>query len=293
MKTLVWNKPSDKKPKVACLGLFDGFHQGHLKLITRLMEIKKQYNIATLFFTMSQSFSDFLQQTNTKIVDNHSKQQIVEKLEFNYYLEVPLSNAFINLSAQKFLTILKKQFNITKIVIGSDFRFGKNREGDFNDIIAFFGQENVYLITRQDNLFSSTTIRNFLLEYDLASANKLLYEDYNLRGEVKSGKQFGRTINFPTANIYLPQKVILPYGVYVTKTLVQGKIYPSMTSYRLFEGKEVVETYLLNVNFDLYGQEIIVYFKKYLRENIKINNLAELITLLEQDLLNCEAPHTF
>lgn len=258
------------------------------------MEIKKQYNhLATLFFTMSQSVSDFLQQTNTKIVDNHSKQQIVEKLGFDYYLEVPLSTTFINLSVQQFLIILKKQFNITKIVIGSDFRFGKNSEGDFNDIIAFFDQENVYLITRQDNLLSSTTIRNFLLEYDLASANKLLYEDYNLRGEVKPGKQLGRTINFPTANIYLPQKVILPYGVYVTETLAQGKLYSSMTSYRLFEGKEVVETYLLNVNLDLYGQEIIVYFKKYLRENIKINNLAELVTLLEQDLVNCEVPYTF
>ncbi|WP_101519306.1 riboflavin biosynthesis protein RibF [Spiroplasma melliferum] len=286
MKTLVWNKPSYKEAKVACLGLFDGFHQGHLKLITRLMEIKKQHNLATLFFTMSQSVSDFLQQRNTKLVDNHSKQQIVEKLGFDYYLEVPITTAFINLSAKQFLTILKKQFNVTKIVIGSDFRFGKKREGDFNDIIAFFGQENVYLITRQDNLFSSTTIRNFLLQYDLSSANKLLYEDYNLRGEVKPGKQLGRTINFPTANIYLPQKVILPHGVYITETLAQGKLYPSMTSYRLFEGKEVVETYLLNVNLDLYGQEIIVYFKKYLRENIKINNLAELVTLLKQDFVN-------
>ncbi len=84
----------------------------------------------------------------------------------------------------------------------------------------------------------------------------------------------------------MPQKVILPYGVYVTETLAQDKLYPSMTSYRLFEGKEVVETYLLNVNLDLYSQEIIVYFKKYLRENIKINNLSELVTLLEQDLVN-------
>ena len=286
MKTLLWNKPTSHEPKIACLGLFDGFHQGHLKLINRLMEIKNQEQLAALFFTMSQSVTDFLHQTDMKLIDNVSKQQTAAKLGFDYYLKAPLTTEFMNLSAKQFLTILKKHYNVIKVVIGSDFRFGKNREGDFNDIITFFDQENVYLIPRQDNLFSSTTIRNLLLQYDLSSANKLLYEDYHLRGEVKPGKKLGRTINFPTANIYLPQKVILPYGVYVTETLAQGKLYPSMTSYRLFEGKEVVETYLLDVNIDLYGQEIIVYFKKYLRQNVKINNLAELVSLLEQDLAN-------
>ncbi|WP_374696192.1 riboflavin kinase [Spiroplasma endosymbiont of Polydrusus formosus] len=286
MKTLLWNKSAYQEPKIACLGLFDGFHQCHLKLINRLMEIKNQEQLAALFFTMSQSVTDFLHKTDTKIIDNVSKQQIVAKLGFDYYLEATLTTEFMNLSPKQFLTILKKHYNVIKVVIGSDFRFGKNREGDFNDIITFFGKENVYLIPRKDNLFSSTTIRNLLLHYDLSSANKLLYEDYHLRGEVKPGKKLGRKINFPTANIYLPQKVILPYGVYVTETLTQGKLYPSMTSYRLFEGKEVVEIYLLNVNIDLYEQEIIVYFKKYLRQNVKINNLEELVDLLEQDLAN-------
>lgn len=284
MKILTWNKPANNKAKIVCLGLFDGFHLGHLKLINRLMEIKAKQNLETLFFTMSQSVIDFLHQTNTKLLDNKSKQHIVEKLKFDYYLEVPVTGEFMNLSAKQFLTILKERFNVVKIVIGSDFRFGKNREGDFNEIITFFCQENVYLITRQDDAFSSTTIRNLLLTHDLPAANKLLYEDYHLRGKVKPGKQIGRTINFPTANMYLLQKVILPYGVYVTETWAQEKLYPSMTSYRLFEEKDVVETYLLDANLDLYDQEIIVYFKKYLHENIKINNLTELVNILEQDL---------
>lgn len=248
------------------------------------MEIKAKQDLAALFFTMSQSVSDFLNHTNTKLLDNHSKQEIAAKLGFDYYLAVPVTREFMNLSAQQFLTILKERFNVIKIVIGSDFRFGKNREGDFNQIITFFGKENVYLIPRQDNFFSSTTIRNLLLNHDLPAANKLLYEDYHLCGEVKKGNQLGRTINFPTANIYLPQKVILPYGVYITETCVAGNLYQSMTSYRLFEGQEVVETYLLDVNLDLYGQEIVVYFKKYLRKNIKINDLTELVALLKQDL---------
>ncbi|WP_424525880.1 riboflavin kinase [Spiroplasma endosymbiont of Glossina fuscipes fuscipes] len=286
MKILTWNKPANNEAKIVCLGLFDGFHLGHLKLINRLMEIKTKQHLTTLFFTMSQSVTDFLHQTDTKLLDNKSKQQTAAKLEFDYYLEVPLTSEFMNLSAQQFLTILKERFHVVKIVIGSDFRFGKNREGDFNQIITFFGQENVYLITRQDDAFSSTKIRNLLLNHDLPAANKLLYEDYHLRGKVKPGKQIGRTINFPTANMYLPQKVILPYGVYITQTWAQGNLYPSMTSYRLFEAKEVVETYLLDVDLNLYNQEIIVYFKKYLRENIKINNLTELVDLLEQDLVD-------
>lgn len=288
MKILLWNKSDIKDLKIACLGLFDGFHPGHLKLISYLMSIKKQHQqqFSTLFFTMSKSITDFLYKTNTKLINNSTKQDIVKKLGFDYYLEAPMTTKFINLSAINFLIILKEKFNITKIVIGSDFRFGKNRKGDFNDIIAFFGQENVYLVTRQNDLFSSTIIRNLLLKYDLSSVNKLLYENYNLCGKVKSGKQLGRKINFPTANIYLPQKVILPYGVYVTETLVQKQLYPSMTSYRLFEGREVVETYLLNVNLNLYGQKIIVYFKKYLHENVKINNLTELATILKLDLIN-------
>ncbi|KAF0850546.1 MAG: riboflavin biosynthesis protein RibF [Spiroplasma poulsonii] len=284
MKILTWNKLANNEAKIVSLGLFDGFHLGHLKLINRLMEIKAEQNLAALFFTMSQSVTDFLHQTDTKLLDNRSKQETAAKLNFDYYLDVPVTSEFMNLSAQQFLTILKERFNVIKIVIGSDFRFGKNREGDFKQIITFFGQENVYLINRQDDVFSSTTIRNLLLNYDLPAANKLLYEDYHLCGKVKPGKQIGRTINFPTANMYLPQKVILPYGVYVTETWAQGHLYPSMTSYRLFEGKEVVETYLLDANLNLYEQEIIVYFKKYLRENIKINNLTELVNLLEQDL---------
>lgn len=286
MKILIWNEPNYKEQKIACIGLFDGFHPGHLKLITRLMEIKKQQNIATLFLTISQNVNDFLQKKNTKLIDNYSKQKIIKKFGFDYYLEAPITNKFINLSAKQFLIILKKRFNVKKIVIGSDFKFGKNKEGNYKNIIYFFSKKNVYLIDRKNNLFSSTKIRNFLLNYDLLSANKLLYKNYNLRGKVKLGKQLGRTINFPTANIYLEKKAILPYGVYITETFVQKKFFQSITSYFSNKNKEIVETYLLNVNINLYEQEIIIYFKKFLRKNIKINNFTELIFLLKQDLKN-------
>ncbi|AGM26206.1 bifunctional riboflavin kinase/FMN adenylyltransferase [Spiroplasma syrphidicola EA-1] len=285
MKILNWTEPNLTEEKVACLGFFDGIHPGHLKLLEQVGAIKAVTNNKSLFFTLSKRVTDFFNNNQTAIISNKAKEEIIAQLGFDYYLSVLVSEEFLALSWFDFLTILKERFNVTKVVVGSDFCFGKDRLGNVDKLISFFGKDNVTIVSRDFN-YSSSTIRKLLEEHQIIAANKMLFQKYQIIGIVEKGEQQGRLINFPTANLYLKNKLLIPYGVYVSTVIYQKQQYQGMTCYWNKNGQERVETYLLNFDGDLYGRELTIIFEDYLRDNISVNSLADLKITLEKDLKN-------
>ncbi|AHF57911.1 bifunctional riboflavin kinase/FMN adenylyltransferase [Spiroplasma eriocheiris] len=286
MQILRWKKDFDNTPKIVCLGFFDGLHEGHLKVINATLASAHKNNLLSLFFTLSESVSDYFKKMNTKLMENKVKQELIAARGFDYYLEGIVNDEFINLTAHQFLTILKEKYGAQKVVVGQDFSFGNKRTGNVKTLQDFFGKDNVTIIRRDPTSPASSYIRNLITNsHDLINANKLLAFPYSVTGVVDHGKKLGRTINFPTANIYLARKCLLPYGVYVSETLINNHSYPSLTSYMVnSKNQEAVETYLIDQNMNLYGQEIRVLFLEYIRPNIKISSIAELSELVNSDL---------
>lgn len=271
-----------------CLGFFDGFHQGHLKIIKETIALSKNDHLQAIFCTLSKRVVDFLKNAHLQIVDNFTKKQIVAQFAFDYYIEYIVNEVSIKVDKNEFLQILQQQFNVKKIVVGKHYRFGYQAQGTVEDLITFFGQENVIIIDLvQDEfqqLVSSSKIRDYLNNNDLASANNLLYKNYQITGEVVTHLKLARKLGYPTANIVIEHDLLVDKGVYITQTYYENKLYPSLTCYIDKEnGDKVVETHLLHQDIDLFGKDITVEFLKFIRKNIKIQSFDQLIELLKQD----------
>ncbi len=179
-------------------------------------------------------------------------------------------------------------------MIGYDHRFGKNREGSFEDLRAYaetsgFKVEEIPAEDIDHNTISSTKIRKALLEGDLYTANRYLGRSYTLTGKVVQGKQLGRTIGFPTANIQVEEayKLIPQNGVYAVRVQVDGAWYPAMMNIGMrptFNGQTLtIEAHLLDFNQDIYEKQVTVAFIERLRDEMRFDGPENLKKQLEND----------
>jgi len=226
------------------------------------------------------------------------KSELLEKKGIQNFIIHPFDKMFSELSPREFVTqVLVEKLNIHKIIIGHDHKFGKDRAADFNDLINFgkeFGFEVEEISAQQINevSVSSTKIRNSLLEGNVALANEYLGYPYMLTGNVVKGNQLGRTINFPTANIDIPEdyKLIPKNGVYVVTANVNNETVLGMMNIgvkpTLGENKLSIEVYLLNFDKDIYNQKIQVNVLERLRDEQKFDSFEALKLQLELDKQN-------
>lgn len=200
------------------------------------------------------------------------------------------------MSPEEFVVnILKNKLNIKLAVAGHDYRFGYKGEGDIPLLKEFgkkYGFKVVVIppITCDGEIISSTSIRQSIISGNLETAYKLLGRNYSIIAEVVNGRRVGNTIGFPTANIHPEKFLVLPHnGVYITKTLLNGKLYNSMTNVGYnptFEDvKQItVETHIMDFNQDIYGKKIEVFFLKKIRDEKKFNNVEELVNQITKDM---------
>ncbi len=284
-------------PTIVTLGTFDGVHLGHQKILERLAENAKNLNCESLLLTFAQHPRLVLQNNsdikllNTisekiDLLQNHGLQNLViHKFDEN----------FKNLTPHEFVkNILVDVFNIKKIIIGHDHRFGKNRAANIDDLVVFGQQYNfeVEQISAQevDEIsISSTKIRNALADGNVKLANSYLSNNYSISGKVVYGKQLGRTIGFPTANIQVLDinKLIPNNGVYAVKSILNNKtVFGIMNigTNPTVDGKtRSIEVYFLDFSDDLYNQEITVSFIDRIRDEQKFNSLDELKNQIAKD----------
>jgi riboflavin kinase/FMN adenylyltransferase len=223
------------------------------------------------------------------------KIDLLEKIGIENLVIHPFDETFSRLTAEEFVsTILVDRFHIQKIIIGHDHRFGRNRTANIDDLIAFgkqydFEVEQISVQEINDISVSSTKIRNALLEGDMTLANEYLGYDYFLTGTVIQGKQLGRTINFPTANLKIEEnyKLIPKNGVYIVQSILNEKTVFGMMNIGFnptVDGQnQSIEIHYFDFNADLYNQEIRVSILQRIRSEQKFESVDLLKEQLEKD----------
>lgn len=279
------------------LGTFDGVHIGHQKIIKKLLKQKEKTPAPTVVLTFFPHPRMVLQQDQSLKLLNTIEERIelLEKLGIDCLVVHPFDYEFSRLSAEEFVQkVLVQHANIQNIIIGYDHRFGRNRTADIHDLEEF-GKQFDFEVTQisakevDEISVSSTKIRNALLEGDIATANTYLGYPYFLTGSVQQGKQLGRSIGFPTANLQLTAdyKLVPKNGVYVVQSILQGKkIFGMMNigNNPTVDGtQQHLEVHFFDWKADLYQQTIRVELLHKTREEIKFDSVVDLKKQLELD----------
>jgi len=285
------------KKTILTLGTFDGVHIGHKKILERITQNTENGKYESLVLTFFPHPRMVLQEkSEIKLLNTISeKTKLLEATGIENLIIHPFDESFSRLTAEEFVhSILVDQFHIHKIIIGHDHRFGRNRTANIDNLIAFgaeygFEVEQITAQEIQDVSVSSTKIRKALQEGNMNLANDYLGYDYFLTGEVVKGKQLGRTIGFPTANIQIDEeyKLIPKNGVYVVKAFIDDlEIYGMMNigfNPTLNGQKQTIEVNLFDFDADIYGKKIEVSLLQYLREEQKFGSLDLLKAQLNKD----------
>lgn len=288
---------STTKKTILTLGTFDGVHFGHRKILERVLqnaENNKYESLVLTFFPHPRMVLE--KKSNIKLLNTISeKTDLLEKIGIQNLVIHPFDESFSRLTAEEFVrSVLVDQFNIHKIIIGHDHRFGKDRTANIDDLIRFgkqygFEVEQISVQEINEISVSSTKIRKALSEGNMTLANKYLGYNYFLTGTVFKGKQLGRTIGFPTANLKIKEdyKLIPKNGVYIVKSIIDQKIVFGMMNIGFnptVAGEDLsIEIHYFDFSSDLYDQEISVSILHYIRPEEKFNSVDLLKVQLEKD----------
>jgi len=284
------------KHPIVTVGTFDGVHIGHQKILNRIREIASKHNGETVLLTFFPHPRMILHPDNhgLKLINTlDEKIELLEKFGLDHLIILPFDKTFSQIEPEEYVKdFLVNKIKLDTIVIGYDHHFGKNRAGDINLLkkLAPKYNYNVEEITAQEIeeiAVSSTKIRKAILEGDITTATEYLNHPFSIRGIVIKGKQIGRSIGFPTANIDVQYnyKIIPKNGVYAVNGTIDGKQYNGMLNIGnnpTIESnlKQSIEVHFFGLNANLYGKEITINFVKRLRDEQRFDSL----TLLKQQL---------
>lgn len=290
-------KTYPKSPSVITIGTFDGVHIGHQKIIKRLQNIAQKENLQSVILTFFPHPRMVLQHsTNLKLLNTiDERQDILTSLGLGHLIIKKFTKEFSKLSAEHYVNdILVDGLNAKQIIIGYDHRFGKNRRADINDLIAFGSQyqfkvEEISVQDIEEVAVSSTKIRTSLNRGDITTANAFLGYNYFLTGTVVKGKQIGKQIGFPTANIYIKEdyKLIPKNGVYVVKSYIENSLFYGMmnigTNPTVDGSHQSIEVHFFEFNQNLYNKKLKIEMIKRLRDERKFDSLESLKSQLIKD----------
>lgn len=285
------------KKTILTLGTFDGVHIGHKKILERITQNTENGKYESLVLTFFPHPRMVLQEkSEIKLLNTIAeKSKLLEETGIENLVIHPFNESFSRLTAEEFVhSILVDRFHIQKIIIGHDHRFGRNRTANIDDLIAFgaeygFEVEQISAQEIQDVSVSSTKIRKALDEGNITLANDYLGYAYFLSGEVVKGKQLGRTIGFPTANIQIEEdyKKIPKNGVYIVKTFIDNAAIFGMMNIgfnpTVNGQKQTIEVNLFDFDADIYGQKLEISLLEYIREEQKFGSVDLLKEQLNQD----------
>ena len=289
---------------VAATGFFDGVHKGHKKVLSLLCDIAAQEGKKSAVITFWPHPRNVLQQQAYSLrllTSIEEKKQLVKGLGVNKFITIPFCKEFSRNTTREFLKdYLKDKYGVSTLIIGYDHRFGCDKVSH-EEMIAMAKEIGIRVVEvsefiQDDNVISSTKIRNLLQEGKIERANDFLGYRYGLKGVVVSGQKVGRTIGFPTANIYPKDDMVLPkFGVYVAKATVDKEgsydaivnvgMKPTVEHSRLS-----VEAHIKGIDEELYGRYVSLSFDKFIRAERKFSSVEELKEQIKEDakeMLKC------
>jgi riboflavin kinase/FMN adenylyltransferase len=287
---------SDKKT-ILTLGTFDGVHIGHAAILKKLTQNTADGKFESAVLTFFPHPRMVLQgKSDLKLLNTiNEKIDLLEKIGIENLIIHPFDANFSQLSAEEFVkTVLVDQLHIQKIIIGYDHRFGKNRTANIDDLTAFglkygFEVEQISAQEINDISISSTKIRTALEDGEINLANEYLGYSYFLSGTVVKGKQLGRTIGFPTANIELEEeyKLVPKNGVYIVAAEIDGKSVYGMMNIGFnptVQGeKRTIEVHFFDFDLDIYDRHIRVAILQRIRSEEKFESVEFLKIQLGKD----------
>lgn len=286
-----------KSKSAVTIGTFDGVHIGHKKIIERLTSSAKANNLESIILTFFPHPRMVLQKdTNIKLINTmEERSQILERTGLNHLVIHPFSTEFSQLEAKAYVEqMLVKYLKAEKVIIGYDHRFGKGRTANIQDLITYgkefnFDVEEISQQDIEDVAVSSTKIRKSLELGAIEKANAFLGYNFMLTGKIEKGKQLGRTLGYPTANMHIMEtyKLIPKCGVYVVKSCIENKTYYGMTNIgtnpTVGGTKQTIETYFFDTEFNLYEKTIQIELLTRIRDEKKFNSVNELKEAMSDD----------
>ena len=288
---------------VLSIGNFDGVHRGHQRLIEKLCHAGKEHALPSMLMTFEPQPREFFagEKLPARLTRFREKVLLLNRTELDRLFCLPFNEAVSNIPAQWFVKdFMVDLVGAKHVVVGDDWRFGRGREGDFA-MLQEAGKRYGYEVTSLSTLLegeeriSSTLVRQTLANGDFAKSQELLGHEYFIMGRVVYGRQLGRQLGVPTANIRLQRYRAALEGVYCVQVegLPGGKVYDGIANIGVrptVDGKEpLLEVHLFDFAGDIYGQLIQVTFKKKLRDEQAFASIDELKTQIEADIQSAKS----
>ena len=286
-------------PTILTLGTFDGIHQGHKTIISKLTGESKKNNLRSIILTFFPHPRNVVGSEKIKSISTiDEKIEIFSKLEIDELIVQNFDKSFSNTSAEEFVKLLVDNLNLKKIIVGYNHRFGKNRLADISVLKDFSLKYNFEVVEIkafevEKIKISSTKIRNAINEGNIDVCNSYLGYNFSIYGIVVKGKSIGKSIGFPTANINIVEeyKIIPKNGVYLVLCFIERNKYYGMMNIgfnpTFGSNKKSIEVNIFDFNKDLYGKNIKIEFLKFIRDEIKFDNAEMLKNQLNIDRENC------
>lgn len=285
------------KNSAVTLGKFDGLHLGHRQLIDLVISYKEQGLNAVMFSFLLHPGNLFSDKEFELIYTEEEKLAVLNRSGIDVLVSYPFTEETRSIEPENFIRdVLVEKLDAKVIVVGNDFRFGRGRRGDVDMLKQYEAEYGFKVIACEkkryhNDVISSSAIRKALRDGDMETVNAMLGSPYMLKAEVIHGRKLGRTMGMPTINMKpSTSKLLPPYGVYATRTLIDGIYYDGVTNigFKPTVGEENfvgVETYIFDYDKDLYDKIVEVEFYYYQRPELKFASVEELIIKMQEDIV--------
>jgi len=291
------NLPKSSSGCVATIGNFDGVHLGHQSVLNQLAMKGDALGLPPVVITFEPQANEFFapDKAPARLSRFREKVEALRCYSIQQLCVLRFNQKLAHMTAQDFIQrLLVDGLNVRYLVVGDDFRFGRDRQGDF-ELLQQAGQQfgfqvvNMHTFAVDQIRVSSTRIRQALKDGDLMLAEKLLGRPYRMSGRVAHGDKRGRTMGFPTANIHLHRCKVPLSGVYAVQLFgIEGEplngvanvgVRPTVSG----DDKAILEVHLFDFDRDIYGEHVQVHFLHKLRAEQKFSDLSELVSQIKQD----------
>jgi riboflavin kinase/FMN adenylyltransferase len=286
--------PAPRRPTAVAVGNFDGLHLGHRKILARVCRLARAQGLESLVLTFDPHPERALGRKSVRMIETLG-QRLASLGEscVDAVLVIPFDRSFSKLTGPEFVErVLAGRLAARHVVVGRDFRFGRNRRSD-NENLKKLGRRfglSVHVVppvVLRGRVVSSSLIRRLLAEGRVEEAARLLGRPYEITGEVVRGAERGRRIGIPTANVN-PDNEILPEGIFITETVWRGRTLPSVTSIgtnpTFGQNPLSVETHILEGRFRLYGARLALRFLSRIRPTRRFRDAGTLLARIRKDI---------
>ena len=291
------NIPKEAYGYSVAIGNFDGMHLGHQSVIETARKTRNKSSLGVVTFEPHPRQYFQKNQPIFRLMKSETRKRFLKSLEIDALFELPFDYSLANLSPEDFIeTILLEKLNVKNVVVGPDFRFGKNREGSVNLLKSYQEKKKLDLhianpLMIEGKVASSSEIRKKLTEGSIVDVTKMLSRYYEIDGIVEKGFQRGRNLGFPTINVGLKNTIVPKHGVYAVliKILSHNKeralrgaaSIGSRPTYGNYEPN--VEVFIFDFDENLYGENVSISLVEFIRPELKFNSEDELISQMKED----------